>query len=559
VRRGAQLPRIFVLAGVVAGAVLLSSCANVLPITVYPLTPDYPIVNVATVSVTICAPGSTSNCQTVDHMLLDTGSSGLRVLASQVSGLGLTPISVGGASLAECVSFGIGTTWGPVAMASVVLGKEPSVLVPIQVIDTGFGQQPPPSPCNAGANDTTQRLGANGLIGVAPLQFDTGFGGGTDYFTCTQAACMTATPAAAQVVQNAVFLLPVDNNGIYINLNAVPGTGAGRASGELILGIGTQVDNAPSAVVQAPYVVSSGLTDGFIEHFTSKYKSRQFQASLLDSGTNGFFFFDSGIDQCQPFIFTTVYCPTITVGLTGEMGSGPIGQNMFAFGVSSENVLQTSGNSALPTLAFVAPSFSVDEGDFTWGLPFFYGRSVAIPYQKTDAFGDVPAWAFAPLSIPQSELVECSVFNDGYHEASSFSKAVTFENALPFPFDQLACIPGGPGGICQKWFGLCRGVDSRANVSFSVFDDPSATAGPSDAIYMDLLSMPCIPDGTPTGNCKHFFGHGTSSTRRQVTCSLFDDGDSNQTSGTDQISAGAGRSVCTASECHKWFGRCVAQ
>jgi hypothetical protein len=33
------------------------------------------------VSVTLCAPG-TSNCQTIDHVLVDTGSVGLRILSS---------------------------------------------------------------------------------------------------------------------------------------------------------------------------------------------------------------------------------------------------------------------------------------------------------------------------------------------------------------------------------------------------------------------------------------------------------------------------------------------
>ena len=37
------------------------------------------------VSVTLCAPGSTTNCQTIDHVLLDTGSVGLRMEASALN------------------------------------------------------------------------------------------------------------------------------------------------------------------------------------------------------------------------------------------------------------------------------------------------------------------------------------------------------------------------------------------------------------------------------------------------------------------------------------------
>ncbi len=45
--------------------------------------PDgYSAFNQPYVTVTVCAPGSTSNCQTIDHVLLDTGSVGLRLLAA---------------------------------------------------------------------------------------------------------------------------------------------------------------------------------------------------------------------------------------------------------------------------------------------------------------------------------------------------------------------------------------------------------------------------------------------------------------------------------------------
>ena len=37
--------------------------------------------NIAFVSVTLCAPGGT-NCQTIDHVQVDTGSVGLRIQAS---------------------------------------------------------------------------------------------------------------------------------------------------------------------------------------------------------------------------------------------------------------------------------------------------------------------------------------------------------------------------------------------------------------------------------------------------------------------------------------------
>ena len=46
---------------------------------------NFASVNTPFVSVTICAPGSTSNCQTIDHIEVDTASSGLRILSSVVN------------------------------------------------------------------------------------------------------------------------------------------------------------------------------------------------------------------------------------------------------------------------------------------------------------------------------------------------------------------------------------------------------------------------------------------------------------------------------------------
>ena len=42
-------------------------------------------VNTAYTTVTVCAPGSTTNCQTIDNIQVDTGSYGLRLLASALS------------------------------------------------------------------------------------------------------------------------------------------------------------------------------------------------------------------------------------------------------------------------------------------------------------------------------------------------------------------------------------------------------------------------------------------------------------------------------------------
>src|ERR1019366_1374884 len=64
---------------------------NVVPITVGPgPTQASSNVNIPYASVTVCIDG-TSTCTTIQDVLVDTGSSGLRLMASALGGLALTP------------------------------------------------------------------------------------------------------------------------------------------------------------------------------------------------------------------------------------------------------------------------------------------------------------------------------------------------------------------------------------------------------------------------------------------------------------------------------------
>src|SRR5262249_2641247 len=98
------------------------------------------IPNVAFVSVTICVSG-TNNCQTIDHIQIDTGSAGLRILAPLISaGLALPQqTDAAGNPLVECAQFVDGFSWGPVKMADIRIAGEQASSVPIQVIgDSNF-------------------------------------------------------------------------------------------------------------------------------------------------------------------------------------------------------------------------------------------------------------------------------------------------------------------------------------------------------------------------------------------------------------------------------------
>src|ERR1700680_980166 len=84
--------------------------------------------NGAFVSVNVCAPG-TSTCQTIDHVLVDTGSFGVRILGSQLNSqltAALKPLTdSNGAEVNDCIQFLDNSfLWGTVDPADVKMAGE---------------------------------------------------------------------------------------------------------------------------------------------------------------------------------------------------------------------------------------------------------------------------------------------------------------------------------------------------------------------------------------------------------------------------------------------------
>jgi len=349
-------------------------------------------------SATLCVPGTTS-CQTFDHLLVDTGSYGVRVLESELT-LDLPAVaSASGQPLAECVPFVDSTTWGPVRMADVKLGGELAANLPIQVI--GENTFAKPASCTGSAANDFQTLGANGFLGVGIYKQDCGapcaeppssrLNPGT-YYACspTQSCAIAAVPLSQQVA-NPVAAFPVDNNGVIIQLPSVSAAGAPSVAGLLTFGIGTQANNGlGSATVLAPdmqgYVTTTFPIGG------TPYES------TIDSGSNFLFFLDSaatGLKMCTGGL-SSFYCPTSTANLSATLSSINGASTTIGFSVANLSKLSASAF-ALSDVAGPMPRFPYDTTvpAFDWGLPFFFGRSVytAIEEQNTPA-GVGPYFAF---------------------------------------------------------------------------------------------------------------------------------------------------------------------
>jgi hypothetical protein len=134
----------------------------------------YGYLNDVLTSVTVCIPGTTT-CQTIPDLLVDTGSSGLRLIASQVQ-LVLPAVTSGGTPLGECLEFVDSYVWGPVVSADVAIADEQATAVPIQLLGSPAFAGPPALCSSSGLpeNDTVESLGANGILGIGLFTSDCG-------------------------------------------------------------------------------------------------------------------------------------------------------------------------------------------------------------------------------------------------------------------------------------------------------------------------------------------------------------------------------------------------
>ena len=352
-------------------------------------------VNRLYTSVTICYPGSGTLCQTIDHVLVDTGSTGLRLLASTLLGNLNLPRLTGntGFPLLSCVQFVDNTfAWGPVVSADIVLSGKTATGVPIQVIaDPAFGT--PATNCSIGgiAMTTASDLGANGIIGLGLFKNDCGAGCSVtshngSYYTCTDASCASTKGTRATVDQqlkNPVPLFAQDNNGILIDLPAISTTTAATLSGTLTFGIYTQSNNQSTP--------GTLLATDTLGNFTTSLAGRSYTNSFLDTGSNGLFFDSTAITPCGAD-GAGFYCPDLLATFPANL----IGANATSGTVSF--AIDKATNLFLDRSQHVLPALAGPIGDstsFDWGLPFFYGRRVFIGIEgQPSLLGTGPFYAF---------------------------------------------------------------------------------------------------------------------------------------------------------------------
>jgi hypothetical protein len=366
--------------------------ANTVALTVDAGPAGIGAINHAYVTVKVCRPESTTQCVSIDHVLVDTASWGLRLVNSV---LAMTSVSLGpetdasGRNIEECATFGGGQTWGPVALADVTLAGESAANVPIQVMDDSLSFAPPPSSCGANGTliNSVAGFDANGVLGIGVFAQDCGV-------MCTNAAtplavyygcgsgpngsCAAENVALSQQVTNPVSMFSADNNGTIIDLpNLQNANGDPSVQGSLIIGLNTQSDNMLPPIGLT--VLGTNSSGDFIANYNG---STTALPSWIDSGADAFDFDDATIAVCSGPAFVGYYCPATAPLPRSAVNTGMGSNNASStvqFAVADPNTF-VQGASAFADLAGGGGSST-----FVWGMPYFYGKKIYIGIEQRTA------------------------------------------------------------------------------------------------------------------------------------------------------------------------------
>lgn len=342
-------------------------------------------INLPLITIQVCETTSNPTCVTVNNVIVDTGSSGLRVLRSAVSSLSLQN-SVSGNPLYECVHFADNSqAWGPVQIADVKIGGKTASATRIQLI--GSTGVPEPSACGTSGDnlDSVAALGANAILGVGYFLQDCGsacasIANNGQYFSCTSISCTMSTASLISQVENPAVKFSGDNNGVIIDLPAITATtGVASVAGSLIFGIDTQSNNAlGNATIFTPD------SNGYL---STTYDFNTYPNSFIDSGSNGFYFPDTDSATLPTCVITLTdfYCPPAIRTLSATLFDANNASKVISFSVINVNTLTNNNAHAANNLA------GVYANGFDWGMPFFFGRKV---YTAFESKADGPYTAF---------------------------------------------------------------------------------------------------------------------------------------------------------------------
>jgi hypothetical protein len=344
-------------------------------------------VNRPFVTVRLCKPGDTTQCVNVNHMLVDTGSTGIRVSVPALpSRINLPAVTTrAGAPVAECMHFISGWTWGSLNRADVYIGGLVARNMPIQMMESaptnptlgghGGGAFPkvPPECSEADINANVGSVGtirANGIIGVgvwpndALINYD-------QYFVCASGVCtVTNDLDPSQRPTHPVLHLPNYRGGVSLKMAAISRSGTLNATGTLTFG-----------VTSVPPGASQLVLNEFGLFTTTAINGQIYPYSYIDSGTVGMFFDleTPAIPECTRAL--GLYCPSTSLRMAANQSDADGNNHYVSFEVPNlEDLLINSRIAPTALNNLTGPTYDSYNLNlpqrFAWGFPFFYGRTV---------------------------------------------------------------------------------------------------------------------------------------------------------------------------------------
>jgi hypothetical protein len=422
-----------------------NSFANTVPVTVTfglagnkgaPTATTSSYYNAIFTTVTVCEPGSTTNCATIPNVLVDTGSVGLRVLSNQLASVTLPPVNdpLTGYPFYECVQYGdLSYSWGPMEWATVQVGGETASQVPaasggtanagipIQVIAAGAdapsevlsGTGVIENPCLVNpatggltpgfSDNSAANLGANGLLGIGVFLEDCGI-------NCTQEGnpadiavypymidesgtyALEYAPLADQAWNPVATFSSTDTNGVVLQLPAIPAAGqetvpATGQTATLTFGINTESNNQIPGTATVYQLDENGFF-GSSTFGGVTYTSTNSGGTFLDSGSEALFVSDAS--TLSSVLDTTVsdctvgstdigfYCPSSTLSIPLEV-AGTTGTSTTvtlsianALSLFSANDYEYAAFNNLGIDSCTTTPCSPSTDTWDLGLPFFF-------------------------------------------------------------------------------------------------------------------------------------------------------------------------------------------
>lgn len=344
------------------------------------------------VTVKVCVPG-TQKCTTIPNIMVDTGSTGLRLQAFALSSSSQLPALIGGDGkpAAECEHFGGSNAWGTIHRIDLYLPGAVARDLPVQVVDANERNRPEDCPASTGAATS------NGTLGIGWHETECegecmNSARSPRFYSCGAEACQ---PIRGQVPAANILPNPITKfgdgtlNGYILELPQPGANGAREVRGRMVLGVGTAANNQlPSEAFPLP-------PGGY---FPVTYRGRTYPRSYIDSGTPTYVLPDSDYPLCaHP---SWAICTSSEQHDTAEMQDGTGQTHPLAFLVGNYEKQRDGGNGASRNAATSAKQGATG---MSFGAPFFLGKRVALVLEghkvpgHPELTGPLYAWQAASL------------------------------------------------------------------------------------------------------------------------------------------------------------------